>query len=295
MNQEAYFKLHQRICDEARELSKLKNNDYASPDNRQDDPFAIWANFMQCEHLNVCSVEQGFCVRLSDKFSRLCNLLRPGHKSGVMDEKLDDTVKDIINYTILLLGYLETKRKQGPHWADGFPEPLVETDIEVPGWAPISVKNPAPPVGCVYNETPVVAQAKLHEHRFISDESAKKEIRKHEEMKAEALHRDTWYWFLQLLRLRPELDLPSAVARFKSWQQRKEEHDVSFVCPKCLSRYWGTVGVPGEPVGCTGHCHGFAHGDTMPNGEDCRFVWDRETEDKFVGLGKKPGSESCKS
>lgn len=108
MNQQQYFEFHKAMCDEARELSKAKNDDYASPEDRHGDPMAIFGNFMQCKHLNICEVEQGFLVRLSDKFSRLCNILRPGHVSGVKDEALEDTLKDIINYCLLLGAYIKT-------------------------------------------------------------------------------------------------------------------------------------------------------------------------------------------
>lgn len=109
MKIEEYMELHKKMCDEARELSQRKNNDYADPSRKQDDPFAVFANFRQCEHLGICKTEQGFLVRLSDKFSRLANLLADGHTQTVMDESVEDTMKDIINYICLLKGYLTAK------------------------------------------------------------------------------------------------------------------------------------------------------------------------------------------
>lgn len=114
MTQEDYLQFHADLCDEARRLSCRKNNDYAAPATRNDDPYAIFANFMQSERLNICSVEQGFLVRLSDKLSRLCNLLAPGHQQAVMDEKIEDTVMDTINYVVLLSAYLRTKAADFP-------------------------------------------------------------------------------------------------------------------------------------------------------------------------------------
>jgi len=87
-----------------------KNNDYADPEAKPDDKFAVWSNFRQCEHAEVCSTETGFLVRLSDKFSRLSNLLRPGHERTVSDESITDTLLDVINYAILLGGSLEAKK-----------------------------------------------------------------------------------------------------------------------------------------------------------------------------------------
>lgn len=106
-----YFQFHEQLCDEARALSQRKNNDYADPDAHSDDPFCVFRNFMMCEHASICSVEQGFLVRLSDKFMRLCNLLRPGHEQAVEDESVDDTIKDIINYSVLLAALRKLKKE----------------------------------------------------------------------------------------------------------------------------------------------------------------------------------------
>lgn len=112
MTQEEYLQFHANVCNAARQLSFRKNQDYAAPDARGGDLYAIFANFMQCERLNICSVEAGFMVRMSDKISRLANLTREGHERMVEDEKIEDTVMDIINYSILLLAYIQTKRNR---------------------------------------------------------------------------------------------------------------------------------------------------------------------------------------
>ncbi len=109
MSLEEYSDLHKRICDTARALSMRKNNDYAAAESNKEDPLRVYRNFMQCEHQGICSVEQGFLVRLSDKFSRLSNLLRPGHERAVEDENIEDTILDIVNYSILLQGYRVAK------------------------------------------------------------------------------------------------------------------------------------------------------------------------------------------
>jgi len=113
VNVQEYFKFHEEMCAKARAISQAKNNDYSAPESRTDDPYAVWANFRQAEHLNICSVEQGFMVRLSDKMSRLANLVRPRHTQTVSDESVQDTILDMVNYLLLLAGYMETKRNQG--------------------------------------------------------------------------------------------------------------------------------------------------------------------------------------
>lgn len=111
MNVQDMVQRHQEICDKAREVMEKKNHDYAAPSERRADPLAIFANFRQCEFLNICSVESGMLVRLSDKFSRICNLLREGHQRSIKDEAVTDTIQDAINYLILLQLYLEASKE----------------------------------------------------------------------------------------------------------------------------------------------------------------------------------------
>ena len=111
MTGEEWVLFHARICDEARKLSEAKNNDYASPDMYSLDPHRVFRNFRVCELLGICSTEQGFLVRLTDKISRLTNLLKPEHEQAVKDESIDDTLLDVVNYAILLMGYRKNKRE----------------------------------------------------------------------------------------------------------------------------------------------------------------------------------------
>ena len=276
MKQSDYFKFHEALCNEARALSKQKNDDYADPDNRQHDPFAIFANFMQCEHLNICTVEQGFLTRLGDKFSRLCNILKPGHKQGVMDESIRDTALDIINYVALLLGYLETKRREAKRQQIAVDLEFSETmkqgiDSTISELHKGVHRHADLKAGAVRRKL-----AELHEHRFMRDKEAG------DLCEQEGRCRD-WNWFR-----RQHPTEPFRIVRdlYTKWKQVKEEHGTRFVCPKCFSIYFGTSGVPGEP-GCYGYCNGFSHGHAMPDGKPCNFSWDRDVEDKFVGLEEK--------
>ena len=109
MNQPEYLQYHTDICNEARELSQRKNNDYSAPETRKHEQYPAFANFLQAERLGICSVEAGIMVRLSDKMSRLANLIRPGHERAVHDERIHDTILDGINYLCILAAYLDTK------------------------------------------------------------------------------------------------------------------------------------------------------------------------------------------
>jgi hypothetical protein len=90
-NLEELLKLHKELCDEARSLMEKKNQDYG----RGDDPFH---NFRA--HGTV-----GILVRMSDKLARLESFRFKGFMA-VKDESVKDTVLDILNYSILLYGYL---------------------------------------------------------------------------------------------------------------------------------------------------------------------------------------------
>lgn len=83
-------------------LTKAKNDDYSAGA----DPFA---NFTRVEALGICSAEQGFLVRMTDKMSRLSSFVQRGELS-VKDESVDDTLKDLSIYADLFAAYLKSKR-----------------------------------------------------------------------------------------------------------------------------------------------------------------------------------------
>lgn len=104
MNREELLKHHEILCKQARELMDMKNRDYAGNDGME--PFA---NFTRVEAMGICSTEQGFMVRLTDKMSRLSSIIESG-KNHVKDESFEDTMVDVINYIVLLSAYRLDKR-----------------------------------------------------------------------------------------------------------------------------------------------------------------------------------------
>ncbi len=106
MTREDLLKRHEMLCKEARDLMNLKNRDYAG--NEGIEPFA---NFTRVEAMGICSTEQGFMTRITDKMSRLSSFLRAG-KMNVKDESFRDTVIDVINYMVLLESYLSEKSQK---------------------------------------------------------------------------------------------------------------------------------------------------------------------------------------
>lgn len=77
--------------------TKAKNNDYAGAD----DPFK---NFREFGTL-------GFLVRMSDKWSRIKNLLG-GTKQMVKDESVEDTLIDLATYSLLLICWLKGRGEE---------------------------------------------------------------------------------------------------------------------------------------------------------------------------------------
>lgn len=104
MTRDELFKLHEQMSSVALEIMKKKNADYAGGGS---DPFA---NFRRAEALGVCSTEQAFLVRMTDKMSRLSTFANRG-KLVVEDEGVQDTLLDLINYCVLLAAFVKDKSK----------------------------------------------------------------------------------------------------------------------------------------------------------------------------------------
>lgn len=102
MNKKEYAQYHRDVCDSMIEITRQKNSDYCGAG---DDPFK---NFRQVEFMGICSVEQGFLTRMSDKMSRIASYVEQGTLL-VKDESVSDTLKDLSNYCILMMGYLKSE------------------------------------------------------------------------------------------------------------------------------------------------------------------------------------------
>lgn len=103
MTSEELFEMHKNLCEAALNLMQKKNHDYAG--NKGTEPFA---NFTRVEALGITTTEKAMLVRMLDKMSRLASFMEAG-KFKVEDEKLKDTILDMINYSILLYAYIDEK------------------------------------------------------------------------------------------------------------------------------------------------------------------------------------------
>lgn len=107
MNRQEFENKATEIFKHCLDLSKSKQSDYCA----NEDPFD---NLRRCEVCGV-SIEQGIFTRLSDKFNRAGSLIKKMNSQdapSVKDESLDDTLDDLINYTILLKIYLLNKSNE---------------------------------------------------------------------------------------------------------------------------------------------------------------------------------------
>jgi hypothetical protein len=85
-------------------ITKAKNADYTGSG---DNPFA---NFTRVEGLGICTTEQGFLTRMFDKFSRVISFVQKGVLQ-VKDESVEDTLLDLSIYSLLMLGYIVSKKQ----------------------------------------------------------------------------------------------------------------------------------------------------------------------------------------
>lgn len=103
MKSKQLFDTHKFLCMTALTLMEKKNHDYAGKSGNE--PFA---NFTRAETMGICSTEKGILIRMLDKMSRLSSFL-DSREFKVQDEKLEDTIIDMINYSVLLYAYIHDK------------------------------------------------------------------------------------------------------------------------------------------------------------------------------------------
>ena len=102
MTRDEYFQFHEAMTKKMTAITKAKNADYTGAAG--DDPFA---NFNRVDSLGVCSTEQGFMVRMLDKYMRINSFVQKGFLN-VKDESVEDTLLDLANYCLLFAGYLRS-------------------------------------------------------------------------------------------------------------------------------------------------------------------------------------------
>lgn len=104
MTREEFIQVHGALCEELKDITARKNADYTGAG---DGPFH---NFVNVEQLGICTTEQGFLTRMTDKMARIASLTKTG-KQMVKDESIEDTLKDLANYSLLMVCYLRSKKE----------------------------------------------------------------------------------------------------------------------------------------------------------------------------------------
>ena len=102
MLKKEYLKQIEDTYKECLMIVDKKNSDYASVDDQ-------FKNFRTSEVVGV-SIDRAILVRIMDKISRISNLL--DRDAVVLDEKIEDTLCDAINYLAILKTYLYEKRNK---------------------------------------------------------------------------------------------------------------------------------------------------------------------------------------
>ena len=112
MTKQEYFKFAEKFYGDALAISRAKNADYTGG---SDDPFS---NFTFIEKTGSgVTTEEGFTVRMGDKFRRLCSFVSQGTLQ-VKDESVTDTLQDLANYCCLMAGYIESKIQEKEYEED---------------------------------------------------------------------------------------------------------------------------------------------------------------------------------
>lgn len=98
-----YLNDFKAITEKMYTVTKAKNSDYTGDAT---DPFK---NFKQVEFMGICSAEQGFLTRMTDKMMRISSFVKNGELQ-VKDESVTDTLQDLAVYSILMLCYIRSKK-----------------------------------------------------------------------------------------------------------------------------------------------------------------------------------------
>jgi hypothetical protein len=100
-SREDLLKSHVIICEQARHIMESKNADYgATTDGLR--------NFRLCENMMI-PIDVGILTRLGDKLARIAKIIMTGD-TVVKDETVQDTIRDAINYLIILAAAIEEKK-----------------------------------------------------------------------------------------------------------------------------------------------------------------------------------------
>lgn len=103
MKKEDLFEYHENFTENCLELLYHKNEDY----NNSEDALG---NFKACKELGI-KPEQGLLTRMLDKIKRVSSFVDKGYLH-VHDEKVQDSLEDLVNYSIILSALISENNQQ---------------------------------------------------------------------------------------------------------------------------------------------------------------------------------------
>lgn len=103
MDKNTYLDLVNREVENIKTVIAAKNADYTGGD---DDAFS---NFRLCEKIGLGNAETGVLIRMMDKIQRLRSFIAKGELK-VKGESAQDAARDIIGYSLIMLGMLEEEQ-----------------------------------------------------------------------------------------------------------------------------------------------------------------------------------------
>lgn len=105
MNKETMLKDIEKTFSDCFKILSKKTEDYSNPDD-------VYSNFESVEKVGIAKTEQGMMARMQDKWSRIIRLTCAGQQPHVKQERVEDTINDLINYLALYKTYIKAKQAQ---------------------------------------------------------------------------------------------------------------------------------------------------------------------------------------
>jgi len=102
MNIQEFNKLHESLTTRAKNLIHMKNKDYGATTD-------VLSNFKRISQRFGESCAMGLLYRIEDKIGRIHSFSKTS-KYAVQDEKVEDTIIDLINYSIFLAAVLKENK-----------------------------------------------------------------------------------------------------------------------------------------------------------------------------------------
>lgn len=100
---EKFYKFAKEFYEEAFAIIQKKNDDYSQENN----PFA---NFEFTASASGIKTEQVFLMQIANKLARMRECLNK--PILVLDETLTDTLQDMLNYCVLMAGYINKRENK---------------------------------------------------------------------------------------------------------------------------------------------------------------------------------------